>query len=44
MSTFDITTFFARYGDRRYQRICEIDVKETDTMIFTQVRTPYSLE
>ncbi len=45
MSTFDIATMvFGWYGDRRYQGICEIEVKEMETRIFIQVRTPYLID
>ena len=42
MSTFDIaTTVFRWYGDRWYQGIYKIEVKEMETEIFIQVRAPY---
>jgi hypothetical protein len=42
LSTFEIaTTVFGWYGDRWYQGICEIEVKEMETGIFIQVRAPY---
>nr|BAD21701.1 hypothetical protein [Oryza sativa Japonica Group]BAD36067.1 hypothetical protein [Oryza sativa Japonica Group] len=36
-----MTTVFGWYGDRWYQGICEIEVKEMETGIFIQVRAPY---
>ena len=42
MLKFEIaTTVFGWYGDRWYQGICEIEVKEMETGIFIQVRAPY---
>ncbi len=32
---------FRWYGDRWYQGICEIEVKEMERMIFIQVQAPY---
>ncbi len=41
VSTFEIvTTVLGCYGDRWYQGICEIEVKEMETGIFIQVRAP----
>ena len=41
MSTFDVAILvFAWYGDRRYQGIYEIEVKEMETGIFIQVWAP----
>ncbi len=36
-----MTTVFGWYGDRWYQGICEIEVKEMETGIFIQVWAPY---
>ncbi|BAD86960.1 hypothetical protein [Oryza sativa Japonica Group] len=45
MSTFEVTTtVFPWYGDRQYQGIYEIEVKQMETRIFTQVRAPYLAE
>ena len=32
---------FVWYGDRLYQGICKIEIKEMETRIFIQVRVPY---